>query len=77
MINTNPFTQFQNLLPDERTTVVTITALNANGTSNATTSTGINVVLIGTNVPVGQQAFVRNGEIIRQAPNLTVTNVAI
>jgi hypothetical protein len=74
---TNTFNRFQTLLGKESTDVVEITALNANGTSQALTLSGSAITIKGESVAVGQKAFVRGGEIIRQAPNLTPVQVSI
>jgi len=73
---TNTFNQFQNLLGKQSTEVVTITSVGSD-TSQATTLSGQTVTVIGTSVSAGQKAFVRGGEIIRQAPNLTPVEVTI
>ncbi len=72
----NTFNKFQNLLGKQSTDVVTIDSVGS-GTSQATTLSGDSVTVIGDSVAVGQKAFVRGGEIIRQAPNLTPTEVTI
>lgn len=73
----NLFNKFQNLTPRPITTVVTITAINGDGTSNATTLGGVSVVIGGDTVPVNKKAYVRNGEIIRAAPSLAITEMSI
>jgi len=73
----NVYNRFQALIPTSTRSVVTITSLNGDGTSDATTLDGLTVTVIGEQVSVGQKAFVQNGEIQRQAPNLTVTELAI
>lgn len=74
----NAFSRFQALLPRSTTSVVTITSINtAAGTSNATTLAGQTITIIGTSVAVGQRAFIQNGEIIRPAPMLSITELSI
>ena len=65
------------LLPPNITTVVTITQINGDGTSDGTTLSNVSVIVQGENVPVGQRAYVQNNRIIGNAPNLTITTVAI
>lgn len=77
MANTNIFNRLQNLFPPNIRTVVTITAINSDGTSTATTLGGTSVIVQGTSVAVGQRAFVVNGEITRQAPNHTIQQVTV
>lgn len=73
----NVFNRFQQLLPQATTTVVTITALNGDGTSDATTLNGVAVIVNGESVAVGQKAYIQNDSIIRQAPDLTITRLDI
>lgn len=73
----NIFTQFQAMIPKSITVVVTITAVNGDGTSDGTTLSGVAIKVVGDSVPVGQKAFVKDGAIIRQAPNLSISNVVI
>lgn len=73
----NAFNKFQALLPQSPRSVITITAVNANGTSTGTTSAGVTVNVVGDSVSVGQKAFIQNGQIVRQAPNITVVTVNV
>ena len=77
MTSTNAFNRFQSLVGKSSTDVVTITANNGDGTSSATTLSGASVIVKGESVTAGNKAFVRNSEIIRKAPNLTVVEVGI
>lgn len=74
---TNAFNRFQTLLGKDSIDVVEITILNTNGTSQATTLAGSTITIKGESVSVGQKAFIRGGEIVRQAPNLTPVQVSI
>lgn len=76
-MSVNVYNRFQTLIGGSSTDVVEITSLNGDGTSNATTLSGGIVTVKGESVSIGQKAFVRNSEIIRQAPNLTPTEVSI
>lgn len=73
----NPYSQFQALIPKSITTVVTITAVNADGTSTADTLAGTSVRVNGDSLSVGDKAYVKDGAIVRKAPDLTITNVDI
>lgn len=73
----NAFTQFQALIPKSITVVVTIDAINADGTSTATTLAGTTVRVTGDSVAVGSKAFVKDGAIVRKAPDHTITEVDI
>jgi len=74
---TNAFSRFQALLPKTTKSVVSITSNNGNGTSNAITSAGVSIVVSGESVSPGNKAYVQNGEILRQAPNFSVTTVNV
>lgn len=73
----NLYNKFQSLTPTSITTVVTITSKNGDGTSTATTLAGTAVIVVGESVDVGKKAYVKNGEITRQAPSLTITVMPI
>jgi len=70
MASRNLWRQFQRLLPQSRTTVVTIDANNGDRTSTASTETGATLVVQGESVAAGNKAFVRDREIVGQAPDL-------
>ncbi len=74
---TNIYNRFQSLVGRDSITVVTITSNNGDGTSNATTLSGDSITIKGETVTTGNNAFIRDGEIIRSAPNLTPTEVSI
>lgn len=57
--------------------VATITAINTNGTSTATTANGGEIVVIGTTVTVGNQAFIQGGRLIGEAPSLTYYEIEV
>ena len=68
---TNVWEKFQKLIAGPAMEVATITTVNSNGTSRATTANGGQVQLIGTNVAAGKKAFIQDGRVISEAPNLT------
>lgn len=76
-MTTNTYNRFQSLVGKTSIDVITITTINGDGTSTGTTLSGASVTVKGTSVSVGQNAFVRAGEIVRQAPNLTPTEMSI
>lgn len=76
-MSNNAFNRFQSLVGKSSTDVVTITSVNVDGTSTATTLSGDTVIVKGDGVTAGNNAFIRDSEIIRQAPNLTPTQVSI
>ena len=59
----NPWRKFRNILPGNLRTVVTITANNGDGTSNATTRDGTAIVVKGEGVAPPNKALIVDGEI--------------
>lgn len=73
----NLFNQFQSLVGTNRTEIVNVTANNGDGTSNATTLSGIALVVNGESVTSGNRAIIENGNVISGAPNGAVTEVFV
>jgi len=73
----NEFTKFQGLINNDHVEIITITANNADGTSTGTTPSGDIVKVRGETVAAGNNAFVKNGVVDGQAPNLSVIGVII
>lgn len=73
----NLFNQFKSLVGTSRTEIVNITANNADGTSNATTLSGVALVVNGESVASGNRAIIENGNVIGTAPNGTITEVFV
>ena len=69
-VATNLWTRFRSLIPDAPLVVVTVNSVNADGTSSVATSSGGALRVRGTSVAAGKKAYVRNGEITGEAPNL-------
>ena len=76
-MSNNAFNRFKSLVGETTTSVVTITQLNGDGTCQATTLAGVQVLIRGESVAVGKRAYVRNAEIIREAPILTISELTI
>lgn len=70
MATTNIWQQFKALIPEGSRTVVTITANNGNGTSQAQMRDGTMVAVRGESVGAGQKAFITGGEVLGTAPEL-------
>jgi len=68
---TNPWAKSKRRLPGDPLIVVTVAAVNSDGTSTVTTPGGGAVRVIGNSVGVGDKAYIRGGAIIGEAPNLT------
>jgi len=70
IVATNLWTRFRRLIADKPTVIVTVTTVNSDGTSLVTTAAGGSMRVLGTSVAVGSKAFVRDGAIIGEAPDL-------
>ena len=73
---TNAYNRFQTLVGTDSIDVVTIVTVGS-GTSIATTLSGATVTVKGISVSAGNKAFVRNSEIIRQAPNHAIVQINV
>lgn len=74
----NILKRFKSIIGSPSNEVITITFIDAgNGVSKGTTNSGVGIVVKGTSVSVGQRALVRDGEIVRKMPSLTVTEVEV
>ncbi|MTI12039.1 hypothetical protein [Sansalvadorimonas verongulae] len=77
MATTNPWKQFQGLLPKASRIIGTVTSHNSNGTSTLTLRNGSTITVRGQTVAVGQKVLVEDGEVRREVPDLPVYNVQI
>jgi hypothetical protein len=73
----NPWRKFTGLLPGNLRAVVTITANNADGTSQATSRDGTPIVVKGEGVGPGSPALIVDGQISAQVPALPQTSVEV
>lgn len=73
----NLWTRFTTLLPTRRRFVGAVVAHNADGTSTLTTSAGGTFRARGQAVPIGQQAEVEDGAVVRQAPSLSTVMIDV
>lgn len=71
MATVNSYLRFKSLLPQNSRYTITVTAINADGTSTGTTRGGGTVRVRGTDVAVSDKAWVENGRIVGEAPSLT------
>lgn len=73
----NLWAKFKSLIPEEPLVIGRIISINGDGTSTVELFDGGRMRVKGQSVPVGQQAFVRFGEIIGPAPTLPLVVVEI
>ena len=67
---TNLWARFRKMLPGSRMVVVTVVTVNNDGTSTVTTSSGGAMRVLGTGVEATKKAYVKDGAIVSEAPNL-------
>ncbi len=77
MATTNIWQQFKALIPEGVRVVVTITANNGNGTSQATLRDGSIITVKGDSIATGQKVFIKDGEINGTAPSLAQYEVKV
>ncbi|RKR79626.1 hypothetical protein C7436_1077 [Marinobacter nauticus] len=70
MTTVNKFLRFRRLLPQRTRYTITIAAVNSDGTSIGTTRDGGKVRVLGDSVAVGTKAWVDDGRIVGEAPDL-------
>ncbi|WP_435105575.1 hypothetical protein [Arhodomonas sp. AD133] len=73
----NLYRAFQHLIPTERLVSGKVTAHHADGTSTLALPAGGHLRATGTDVAVGERAYVQGGRILGPAPNLTVYEVTV
>lgn len=70
MTTVNKFLRFRSLLPQSTRYTITVDAINSDGTTNGTTRDGGKVRVKGDSVAVDSKAWVENGQIVGEAPDL-------
>jgi hypothetical protein len=73
----NPWQQFRNLLPGSPLIIGEVTAHNDDGTSTISLPNGGSVNAIGQVVDINHLAFVRNGQVLGEAPALSQSTLEI
>ena len=73
----NVWSQFKKLLPSQALLAGQVMAHNADGTSTVQLPDGAQIKARGTDVAVGSKAFVRGGEIVGEAPSLSVFDAEV
>lgn len=73
----NAYRGFRELLPESPLIIGTVAAHNPDGTSDVTTLAGGTIRVRGQTVAPGLKAFVRNGLIEGQAPDLPSFNLTV
>ena len=75
MATTNPWKQFEGLLPKSSRIIGTVTSHNSNGTSVIALRDGSIITAKEQGAGVGQKALIENGGIVREVPNLPVYSI--
>lgn len=74
---TNPWSKFQVLIEGPPMLIGSVTAHNGDGTSTLSMPGGGTLRATGQGVAIGSKAFVRDNEIIGEAPNLPTSNLEV
>ena len=77
MATTNPWKQFQGLLPKANRIIGTVVSHNNNGTSTLTLRDGSLLTIKSQIVAVGDRALVENNNIVRTIPELPVLKMQV
>lgn len=78
MATVNPWKRFIGLLPGGVRTVGQVVSINASaGSSVVQLRNGVQISARGVDVPVGQQAFITDGQITGPAPNLPQYDIEV
>ena len=70
MTTVNKFLRFRRLLPQRTRYTITVTEIKSDGTTVGTTRDGGKVRVLGDSVAVGLKAWVDDGRIVGEAPDL-------
>ncbi len=77
MATTNPWKNFQALLPKASRVAGTVASHNSNGTSTITLRDESTMMAKGHNVGVGLLALIPGGEVVREVPALQTYDVQV
>ena len=77
MATTNPWKQFESLLPKAHCTIGTVTNQNNDGSNTITLRNGSSIIIKGENLDVGRKVLIENGEVIKEVPDLPMFHVQI
>lgn len=73
----NPWIKFGALITPGAKAVVTVSAVNADGTSMVTLRSGDSLRVQGDSVTQGEKALIQSGKIIGSAPSLPMASVDV
>lgn len=78
MATVNPWRRFIGLLPGGHKTVAEVLSVDTvSGTSRVQLRTGAELVVAGTSVAAGNNAFLADGQVVGQAPNLPQYDIEV
>lgn len=77
MASTNPWQSFKSLLPKTARMVVTVTTVNADGTSVVTLRSGDTMLVNGDSITAGSKAWIEDGKITGPASALPYSEVMV
>lgn len=78
MATVNPWKRFIGLLPSSAKTVGEVLSVDTiSGTSRVRLRTGADLVVAGTSVAAGNNAFLADGQVVGQAPDLPQYDIEV
>lgn len=78
MATVNPWRRFIGLLPGGHKTVAEVLSVDTvSGTSRVQLRTGAELVVAGTSVAAGNNAFLADGQVVGQAPSLPQYDIEV
>lgn len=76
-MGTNLWAKFKRMLPDNPLIIVTVATVNADGTSTVVTAGDGVMRVLGTSVVAGKKAYVREGIVVSEAPDLQYFEIEV
>mgnify|MGYP000112002264 CR=1 FL=1 len=73
----NPWKQFTSLIAPSSKTIVTVAAVNADGTVDVTLANGATIRVAGAGVSVGDKVVIQEEKVIGKAPTLPIVNIIV
>lgn len=73
----NVWSKFINLVGSDVEFVATVGEVKTDGTSIVTSVNGITSIVGGNNFAVGKKVLIKNGIIVREMPNVTLTRYEV
>lgn len=77
IISDNIFKQFKSLIPGGQRTIITVSSVSSDGTSQGTLMNGDSIRVQGGSVAAGEKALVVDGQIVQGLGTLNVVSLTL